>query len=81
MYKSDKEKKIHIGLIAQQVVEWFDEEELDWEKYGLVYRDDKAGYYSLNYEFINQLGMYKIKILEEQVRYALSQIEKLQETE
>lgn len=81
MYKSDKEKKIHIGLIAQQVVEWFDEEELDWEKYGLVYRDDKAGYYSLNYEFINQLSMYKIKILEEQVRYALSQIEKLQETE
>lgn len=75
-YKHDADNKVLLGHIAQYVVELMEQEDLDWKKYGLVYQDETTGYFSLNYEFLNQLGMYKIKILEDQMRYVLRQVEK-----
>lgn len=46
-----EEAKHHIGVIAQQVCSIFDEEDLDWRKYGMItYEDDR---YGINYAQLN----------------------------
>ena len=76
-YKHDADNKVLLGHVAQHVIDLMEQEDLDWKKYGLIYQDESTGYFSINYEFLNQLGMYKIKILEDQMEYVLRQVEKL----
>lgn len=60
----DGDDKIQTGVIAQEIIELFNKNGIDWNKYGLVYQDPYTGYYSINYEFLNQLSILKVKLLQ-----------------
>lgn len=76
-YRDADDKKL-LGLVAQDVISIFNAHELDWRDYGLVYEDPATGYYSINYEFINQLSMLKVKTLQSQICELASRITKLE---
>lgn len=57
----DGDEKILPGLVAQDVISIFNAHELDWRDYGMVYEDPQTGFYSINYEFVNQLSMLKVR--------------------
>lgn len=57
----DGDEKILPGLVAQDVISVFNAHELDWRDYGMIYEDPQTGFYSINYEFVNQLSMLKVR--------------------
>ena len=74
----DSDNKILAGLIAQDVISIFSANGLDWRDYGVVYDDPATGYYSINYEFINQLSMLKVKMVQSQLNDLAERVAKLE---
>lgn len=74
----DGDEKILAGLIAQDVISIFNANELDWREYGIVYEDPATGFYSINYEFINQLSMLKVKMLQMQLNDLADRVARLE---
>ena len=80
LYKyRDGDDKTQLGIVAQEVIDLFEANNLDWEKYGIVYKDSSSGYYSINYEFINQLTTIKLKVLQMRVFILEEKMDKLEE--
>lgn len=79
LYKyKDYNNKIQAGVIAQEIIELFNKHEIDWKKYGIVYQDPYTGYYSINYEFLNQLSILKVKLLQWKLLSIDQRLEKLE---
>ena len=74
----DYNNKIQAGVIAQEIIELFNKYEIDWKKYGIVYQDPYTGYYSINYEFLNQLSILKVKLLQWKLLSIDQRLEKLE---
>ena len=80
LYKyRDGDDKTQLGIVAQEVIDLFEANNLDWEKYGIVYKDSSSGYYSINYEFINQLTTIKLKLLQMRVFILEEKMDKFEE--
>jgi len=59
--------KVQTGLIAQDVMELFKKRDMNWSSYGLVYQDVNTGLYAINYEFVDQLTLLKMKRMQDQM--------------
>ena len=51
IYQTDPvyDNRFRVGVIAQEVIAIFDQENLDWREYSIVNEDPETGYYSINY--------------------------------
>ena len=80
-FLADDEKKRHPGIIAQDLIEIFEKNDLDWHDYGIVYEQEREGpegytkYYSINYE---NLDTYVIAYLKDKVEKQDEIIKELQ---
>ena len=63
-YKNNPEK-LNLGVIAQDVIQIFQNHKLNWEDYSLVIEDN--GQYYVNYEFLNMITMYVVQQLQIQM--------------
>lgn len=71
-YNNIRDYKKQLGVIAQDVMQIFNEHDLDWNDYGIIYEDN--GIYSINYNFINQLMLLKIQHMQMQINALIKYI-------
>ena len=83
--KADKEKRNHIGYVAQEVEEAMQKAGLTYEECGFIHKkwvekEDYEGYeYSLNYDGIAVIAQAKIKQQEERINTLEKEIAELKE--